>query len=85
MHYLTKAKESAIYAILQCGRCNYKIVGVILTSWHDMEGSRSFMELYKHQYQLHGMLIKNGLGCMTARIEHAAELLVGRGLDAQRL
>ena len=35
---------------------------VILTSLHDMEGSRSFMQLYKHQYQLHGMLIKNGLG-----------------------
>ena len=35
---------------------------VILTPLHDMEGSQSFMQLYKHQYQLHGMLIRNGLG-----------------------
>ena len=42
---------------------------VILTSLHDMEGSRSFMQLYKHKYQLHGMLSKNRLS-MTARIEH---------------
>ena len=60
---------------------------VILTSLHDMEGSRSFMQLYKHQYQLPGMLIKNGLGWGWVWLQelNMQRLLVGRGLDAQRL
>ena len=59
----------------------------LLTSLHNMEGSRSFMQLYKHQYQLHGMLIKNGLGWGWVWLQeqlNTQRLLVGHGLDAQR-
>ena len=59
----------------------------LLTSLHNMEGSRSFMQLYKHQYQLHGMLIKNGLGWGWVWLQeqlNTQRLLVGRGLDAKR-